>query len=82
MGIDYVRRGIFVTKNGKLLGLFFDRLKVDYLASTDLYPVVGMDSKDTVVVNYGGCGKPFLFDLADYCQQQQQELPTNRRIPQ
>jgi len=81
MGIDYVRRGVFVTKNGELLGLVFDGLKNDYLATTDLYPVVGMDCKDTVVVNYGGAGKPFMFDLAAYCQQQQQQLPPKRRIP-
>lgn len=51
MGIDYVRRGVFVTKNGELSGLVFDGLKAEYLATTDLYPVVGMDSKDTVAVN-------------------------------
>jgi hypothetical protein len=72
MGVDYVTRGIFVTKNGKFLGFGWDDLPFDYLEETRLYPTVGIDSKEAVVVNYCGVDRPFQFDLAAYCYRQQQ----------
>jgi hypothetical protein len=72
MGIDYVTRGIFVTKNSKFLGFGWDDLPFDYLEETRLYPMVGIDSKEAVVLNYCGVDRPFQFDLAAYCCRQQQ----------
>lgn len=72
MGVDYVTKTIFVTKNGRFLGSAYDVFTTEFLATMDLYPVVGMDSKDTVHVNYGGIDHPFHFNLASYCHRQQQ----------
>ena len=79
MGVDYVSKTIFVTKNGRFLGSAYDVFHTDFLANQDLYPVVGMDSKDTVHVNYGA--KQFHFNLASYCHRQQQNMvPAKSRI--
>lgn len=75
MGIDYASGGIFVTKNGKFLDFGWVDLKYYLEETKQLYPVIGIDSKDVVQVNYGGgfSEKPFQFDLAAYCCRQQQE---------
>ncbi|KAL3926795.1 MAG: hypothetical protein SGBAC_013334 [Bacillariaceae sp.] len=81
MGVDYLARTIFVTKNGRFLGSAYGIFSLDFLAAEDLYPVVGMDSKDTVHVNYGGVGKPFHFNLPSYCHRQQQNMvPAKSRV--
>eukprot|EP00980_Cylindrotheca_fusiformis_P023975 scaffold11272_cov81-Cylindrotheca_fusiformis.AAC.4 len=85
MGVDYVTGKIFVTRNGKLVSFFFGwhtkSWKGEDLEGTPLYPVVGIDSKDTVEVNYNGMEKPFQFDLAAYCVRQQQiaTMPISKR---
>ncbi|CAJ1970482.1 unnamed protein product [Cylindrotheca closterium] len=74
IGVDYVSKTIFVTKNGRYLGTAYEVFTVDFLTSQDFYPVVGMGSKDTVHVNYGGVDQPFHFNLASYCHRQQQHM--------
>jgi len=81
MGVDYVAKTIFVTKNGRFLGYAYDVFTMKFLATKDLYPVVGMCSKDTVHVNYGGMDHPFHVNLASYCHRQQQTMvPAKSRI--
>lgn len=82
MGIDYAARGIFVTKNGTFLGFASYKLTVEYLSNSNFYPVVGiMNSNDiSVSVNFGDIQQKFRFDLAAYCNRQQQLLPKRERI--
>ncbi len=59
-GIDYHKRAIFYTHNGKSLGYAFTSL-TDRELEKDWYPVVGIDSKSFIKCNFGQT--PFLFDL-------------------
>jgi hypothetical protein len=71
-GVDYVTGSIFFTRNAKFLGCGWQGLGVDFLSQTDLYPVVGIDSEDSVSMNYGH--KPFEFDLSEYCTKYHRSL--------
>ena len=71
-----------VGENGRFLGMTYGLFTTtDFVTSHSLYPVVGMDSKNVVHVNYGGIGRPFHFNLASYCHRQQQQIvPAKSRI--
>lgn len=60
-GVDYQRRAIFFTLNGKFLGYAFEKVSLKMLGQ-DLYPVVGLDTHCPVACNFG-CQQGFLFDL-------------------
>jgi len=59
-GLDYARKEIFFTLNGEYLGVAFDSV----IASTPLYPTVGIDSRHPVSLNFGEA--PFAFALDAY----------------
>lgn len=65
-GVDYVTGSIFFTRNSKFLGYGWEGMNREFLAQTDLYPVLGLDSEDSISLNYGH--KPFQFDLSGYCK--------------
>jgi hypothetical protein len=71
-GVDFVTGSIFFTRNSKFLGYGWQRMGVDFLSQTNLYPVVGIDSEDSVSMNYGH--KPFEFDLSEYCTKYHKSL--------
>jgi len=73
MGIDYVNRHIFVTKNGRFVTVAFRDLRVEMLADIHLFPVVGLYTRHAVKVNYMGLQEPFCFDLAAYCNHDQMQ---------
>lgn len=77
-GIDYGKRGIFFTLNGKFIAYLLKDLPIDYLCETRLYPVVGIDSNDTIAINYGS--KPFKFDLSSYTEKYTRSMSTRYRL--
>eukprot|EP00980_Cylindrotheca_fusiformis_P013467 scaffold3437_cov113-Cylindrotheca_fusiformis.AAC.34 len=77
-GVDYSKGAIFFTRNSKLLGYGWEDLNLNFLANTDLYPVVGLDSANPISVNYGH--KPFEFDLSEYCREHSKTLSAQFRI--
>lgn len=62
-GIDYANDGIFYTLNGCYLGVALRAVSETFLSA--LYPVIGIDTRALVLVNFGGSA-PFLFDLRAY----------------
>ena len=60
-GIDYVNGSIFFTLNGDYLGTAFEDVSPDILGK-DLYPVVGMDTRNLIQCNFSG---PFQFDFTE-----------------
>jgi len=60
-GLDYRRREIFFTLNGRLLGVAF----TDVNTSQPLYPTVGIDSACQATFNFGTA--PFAFPLQVLC---------------
>jgi hypothetical protein len=60
-GLDYRRREIFFTLNGRLLGVAFTDVNV----SKPLYPTVGIDSACRATFNFGAA--PFAFPLQVLC---------------
>ncbi|CAJ1966282.1 unnamed protein product [Cylindrotheca closterium] len=77
-GVDYNTGGIFFTKNSKLLGFAWKKIDTNFLAKTDLYPVVGIDSEDSISINYGH--QPFQFDLSGYCEQYSKAISKRYRL--
>lgn len=59
-GIDHVAGGIFFTLNGVFLGYAWTGLPQEMLQQ-DFYPVVGIDTNDFIVTNFGT--QPFVYDL-------------------
>ncbi|CAJ1951426.1 unnamed protein product [Cylindrotheca closterium] len=74
MGIDYVHRYIFVTKNGQFVTAAFRDLSIDMLANIHFFPIVGLYTSHVVEVNYMGMAQPFCFDLAAYCNRDQEQV--------
>lgn len=57
-GVDYVKKGIFYTLNGKLLGYAWKSIPTADLI--ELYPTVGLDTNCPVQCNYGE--RPFMYE--------------------
>ena len=81
MGVDYVNRHIFVTKNGQFVTVAFPNLSAKMLSRTHLLPVIGLYTRHSVAVNYGGMAKPFAFDLAAYCNHDQKQFGRSSQVP-
>ena len=60
-GIDYAKRAIFYTLNGRFLGYAFEDLSRDVL-TRNWYPVVGLDTNALIQLNFG-TERRFLYDL-------------------
>eukprot|EP01116_Phalansterium_solitarium_P011139 TRINITY_DN26749_c0_g1_i1.p1 TRINITY_DN26749_c0_g1~~TRINITY_DN26749_c0_g1_i1.p1 ORF type:complete len:425 (-),score=77.42 TRINITY_DN26749_c0_g1_i1:65-1339(-) len=58
-GFDFADDTVFFTKNGKPLPVAFVRVP----AAWSLYPVVGLDTNDTITFNFGD--RPFLYDFVE-----------------
>lgn len=63
-GVDHVAGGIFFTLNGEFLGYAWSGLPVELLQK-DMYPVVGIDTNDYIMTNFGT--QPFVYDLKSLC---------------
>lgn len=59
-GMDYGKKCIFFTLNGKHLGTAFD----DIITGDALFPTVGIDAAVSVYFNFGL--SPFMFNLSEY----------------
>ena len=66
-GLNYHNNSIFFTKNGE----FLDTAFVCHFQGQPLYPVVGIDTWNAVLFNFGHA--PFTFDLAGYEERAWQE---------
>jgi len=73
-GIDYAEGSIFFCKNGEFLRSI--AIGAERLLSQDLYPVVGLDSRCPIRVNFG-TSAPFQFDLEAFVEEHQSEQVAN-----
>ena len=74
-GIDYCEERVFFCKNGEFLG--HQQKLTEHQLSQDWYPVVGLDSKCPVTVNFGST--PFIFDLEDFMEQYRESVANGLR---
>lgn len=67
-GVDYVKRGIFYTLNGRrILGYAWTKIDTDFLRQ-ELYTTVGVDTNCPVQFNFGE--RPFAYNLRSMLQRQ------------
>ena len=76
-GIDYISRGIFFTLNGKFLGYAWKGVDAEFLQN-NLYPVVGIDTKECVSLNFGA--RPFTYDLSSLTRQHASFIAANYQL--
>lgn len=76
-GIDYSKGSVFFTRNGEFLGYAAD-LPEELLAK-DWYPTVGIDSRSSVVCNFG-YDRAFDFDLQGLVESRNNEHETSRLL--
>ncbi len=64
-GVNYVNGGIFYTLNGDFLGYAWLNEQLVSEGRTDLFPTVGVDSKDFIAYNFGN-ESPFVFNFGRF----------------
>lgn len=64
-GVNYQNGGIFFTLNGDFLGYAWLNEQVVLEGEKDLFPTIGVDSKDFIACNFGN-ERPFVFNFAKF----------------
>ena len=64
-GVNYMNGGIFFTLNGDFLGYAWLNEQIVTEGREELYPTVGVDSKDFIACNFGN-ESPFVFNFARF----------------